>query len=75
MKGRMSPPHRQSEARISEEVGTIVISLYKWKKVWQLQVAVVPASEKAPEVWTATDKFKVVLDQWLERHRAQRLLP
>ena len=29
---RMSPPHRQSVARISEELGIYVITLYKWKK-------------------------------------------
>ena len=29
---RMSPPHRQSVARFSEELGINVITLYKWKK-------------------------------------------
>ena len=44
---RMSPPHRQSVARISEELGIHVITLYKWRKTWRLQGEVVPASEKA----------------------------
>jgi transposase-like protein len=34
---RMSPPHRQSVARISEELGIHVITLYKWRKAWRLQ--------------------------------------
>jgi transposase-like protein len=32
---RMSPPHRQSVARISEELGIHVITLYKWRKTWR----------------------------------------
>ena len=59
---RMSPPHRQSVARISEELGIHVITLYKWRKTWRLQGEVVPASEKDPEGWGATDKFTVVLE-------------
>ncbi len=42
----MSPPHRQSVARISEELGIQVITLYTWRKIWRLQAEVVPASEK-----------------------------
>ena len=34
---RMSPPHRQSVTRISEELGLHVIILYKWMKTWRLQ--------------------------------------
>ena len=59
---RMSPPHRQSVKRISEELGIHVITLYKWRKAWRLQGEVVPASEKDPEGWSATDKFTVVLE-------------
>jgi transposase len=59
---RMSPPHRQSVAQISEELGIHVITLYKWRKAWRLQGEVVPASEKDPEGWSATDKFTVVLE-------------
>jgi transposase-like protein len=43
---RMSLPHRQSVARISEELGNHVITLYKWRKAWRLQGEVVPGSEK-----------------------------
>ena len=59
---RMHPPHRQSVARISEELGIHVITLYKWRKAWQLQGEVVPSSEKEPEGWSAADKFTVVLE-------------
>jgi transposase-like protein len=49
---RMSPPHRQSVARISEELGIHVITLYKWRKAWRLQgevVSSVPPSGVNPE--------------------------
>ena len=59
---RMSPPQRQSVARISEELGIHVVTLYNWRKLWRLQGTVVPASEKEPEGWSATDKFTVVME-------------
>ena len=58
----MSPPQRQSVARISEELGIHVITLYKWRKTRRLQGEVVPASEKEPDGWSAADKFTVVLE-------------
>jgi transposase-like protein len=59
---RMSPPMRQSVAQISTELGIHVVTLYNWRKAWRLQGEVVPASEKDPEGWGATDKFTVVLE-------------
>jgi len=59
---RMSPPQRQSMAQISAELGIHVVTLYNWRKAWRLQGEVVPASEKDPEGWGATDKFTVVLE-------------
>jgi transposase-like protein len=59
---RMTPPHRQSVAQISAELGIHVVTLYNWRKTWRLQGEVVPASEKDPEGWGATDKFTVVLE-------------
>lgn len=38
------------------------MTLYNWRKAWRLQGEVVPASEKEPEGWRATDKFTVVLE-------------
>ena len=37
VRSRMSPPMRQSVARISVELGTHVVPLYKWRKTWRLQ--------------------------------------
>ena len=37
----MSPPMRQSVARISEELGIHVVTLYGWRKAWRLQGEVV----------------------------------
>ena len=59
---RMSPPQRQSVSQISAELGIHVVTLYNWRKAWRLQGEVVPASEKDPEGWGATDKFTVVLE-------------
>ena len=59
---RMSPPMRQTVARISEELGIHVVTLYNWRKDWLLQGEVVPASEKEPEGWSSADKFTVVLE-------------
>jgi hypothetical protein len=58
---RMSPPPRQSVARISGELGIHVITLYKWRKACRLQGEVVPTSVRAPKGWSANDKFTVVL--------------
>ncbi|PZV23822.1 MAG: hypothetical protein DCF18_04920 [Cyanobium sp.] len=49
-------------AQISAELGIHVVTLYIWKKAWWLQGEVVPASEKDPDGWSATDKFTVVLE-------------
>ena len=59
---RMSPPQRQSVARISEELGIHVMTFYKWRKTWRLQGDVVPASQREPEGWSAADKFTSVLE-------------
>ena len=48
VRSRMSPPHRQSVARIPEELSIHLITLYKWKQTWRLQGEAVPASEKEP---------------------------
>ena len=58
----MHPPQRQSVARISEELGIHVMTLYKWRKAWRLQGEVVPSSEREPEDWSAVDMFTVVLE-------------
>jgi transposase-like protein len=57
---RMSPPNRESVARISEETGIHAATLYLWRKGWRLVGEVVPASQKDPEDWGAADKIMVV---------------
>jgi transposase-like protein len=47
----MSPPQRQSVAQISAELGIHVVTLYSWKKAWQLEGQMVHASQKDPEGW------------------------
>ena len=58
----MGPPHRQSVAEISKELGIHVITLYQWRKAWHRQGEVVPATQKDPEGCVASDKFTVVLE-------------
>jgi len=57
---RIGPPHHQSLSEISQQLGIHVITLYKWRKAWRLQGEVLPASQKDPDGWSATDKFTVV---------------
>jgi len=59
---RMSPPHRQSVAQISAELGIHVVTFYSWRKAWRLEEQVVPAFQKDPEGWGPTNKFTVVLE-------------
>jgi transposase-like protein len=59
---RMSPPMGQSVARISEELGIHLVTLYNWRKGWRLQGEVVPASEKVPGGWSAAE-----CSQWCSR--------
>ena len=59
---RMSPPMRQSVFQISAELGIHIVTLYNLRMAWRFQGEVVPASEKDPEGWGATDKFTVVLE-------------
>ena len=37
------------------------MTLYNWRKSWQHQGKVVPASQKDPEGWGTADKFTVVM--------------
>jgi transposase-like protein len=53
---------RQNVARISEEPGSPVVTLYNWRTAWRLQGSLVPASEKDPDRWSTADKFTVLLE-------------
>jgi transposase len=59
---RMSPPTRQSVARISAELGIHVVTLYNWRKAWRLPGGVMPASKRVPDGSSSADKFTVVLE-------------
>lgn len=59
---RMNQPQRLSVARIVEELGVHVITLYKWGKASRLQGKVVLITEKDPDGWSDSDKFTVVLE-------------
>jgi transposase len=62
VRSRMNPLMRQSVARISEELGIHVVTLYNWRKTWRLQGEVVPPSQKVSDGWSAADKFTVALE-------------
>jgi transposase-like protein len=45
---RMCPPHRESVALISEELGFHVVTLYIWRKAWRIQREVPRYQESCP---------------------------
>ena len=51
----MSPPNRQDVPQISKDLGIHQSTLYKWRSNWRLRVDVVPASEKDPAGFNATE--------------------
>lgn len=62
LRRRMSPPHRQSVAQISAELGIHVVTLYNWRKPGGCRGRWCRDRKKDPEGWGATDKFTVVLE-------------
>ena len=69
----MSPPNRQDVPQISKELGIHRSTLYQWRSNWRLQGEVVPASEKDPAGFNATELssycrerglFLEQLDRW-----------
>ena len=54
---------RQSVGQIFAGLGIHIGTLNNnWSKAWRLQGEVVPASNKDPEGWGASDKFTVVIE-------------
>ncbi len=50
---RMSPPHRQSVAQISQELGIHQATLYNWRKLWRLQGDIYEQARLAnPKRWS-----------------------
>ena len=58
---RMSPPNRESVAQIARDTGITEQTLYNWRRSWQQQGDLVPATGKPAEQWSAAAKFAVVL--------------
>ena len=59
---RMSPPHRQSVAQISAELGSQMATLYSGRKACRLKRQVAPASQHEPQRWGRSDKFMAGLE-------------
>ncbi len=49
-------------AQISEELGILVMTLYKCRQAWRLHGELMPSSEREQEGWSAANKFTVVLE-------------
>lgn len=58
---RISPSQRQRVARIAEELGIPVVTLYNSRNTWRMQGEVMLASERESEGWNAAEQFRVVL--------------
>jgi transposase-like protein len=58
---RMRPAHRHEVARIAEETGIHIHTLYGWLRTLRLEGEVNPERPRDPEAWSATDKFSALL--------------
>jgi transposase-like protein len=58
---RMSPPNRESVAEIARSTGVNVQTLYSWRHRWKQEGQLMPATSKAPEQWSASDKLAAVI--------------
>ena len=58
---RMGPPSQESVAEIARSTGVNVHTLYSWRHRWKQEGELVPASSKAPEQWSASDKLAAVI--------------
>jgi transposase-like protein/Tfp pilus assembly protein PilZ len=58
---RMRPAHRHEVARIAEETGIHIHTLYGWLRTLRLEGEINPERPRDPEAWSATDKFSALL--------------
>jgi transposase-like protein len=58
---RMRPAHREEVARIAEETGIHIHTLYGWLRTLRLEGDVNAGQPRDPEAWSATDKFTALL--------------
>jgi transposase-like protein len=56
---RMNPPNRESVAEIARSTGVNAQTLYSWRHRWKQEGQLVPASSKAPELWSAAGQLDV----------------
>lgn len=75
---RMRPAHRHEVARIAEETGIHIHTLYGWLRTLRLEGEIHSERPRDPEAWSATDKFSALLQvagmgaseraTWCSRH-------
>jgi transposase len=58
---RLRPVDRHEVARIAEETGLHINTLYGWLRTLRLEGEVDPERSGDPDTWSATDKFSVLL--------------
>lgn len=58
---RLRPAHRHEVARIAEETGLHINTLYSWLRTLRLEGDADPERPSDPETWSATDKFSALL--------------
>jgi transposase-like protein len=58
---RLGPAHRHEVARIAEETGLHINTLYGWLRTLRLEGEADPERPSDPETWSAADKFSVLL--------------
>lgn len=58
---RMRPAHRLDVARIAEETGIHIHTLYGWLRTLRLEGEIDPQKPRDPEAWSATDKVSALL--------------
>lgn len=61
LQSRMRPAHRLEVARIAEETGIHIQTLYSWLRSLQLEGDVSAERPHDPEAWSATDKVSALL--------------
>jgi transposase-like protein len=59
---RMRPAHRHEVARIAEETGIHIHTLYGWLRTLRLEGEINPEQPRDPEAWSATDKVSALLE-------------
>jgi len=57
----MNPPRRQSVAEIALSTRVNVHTLYSWRHRWKQEAQQVPATSKAPEQRSASEKLAAVI--------------